>query len=436
MDACILVGGCDKTVPAQIMGALSSNIPFVQLVSGPMSVGSFKGERVGACTDCRRIWADYRAGVLSDEDVAEASNQLVPTVGTCGVMGTASTMALMVETLGLMVPGGACAPAVSAQRVRVAEETGALAVKIAQLNYNPRDWLTERSFENALRVLLAVGGSTNGIIHLTAIAGRMGINLSLDRLDELGRDTPVIVDLKPSGEGYMEDLNKAGGLVRVLTEIEDLLHLDALTSSGETLGVIIEKTRVSWPQATVRTRKNPIFESGGLAVLSGNLVPDGAVIKQSAASTKLLVHQGKAVVFDGLSDLANRIDDEDLDVSPKDILVLKNIKNGLKQNGFIVLDFLNVVHVKNNLVTEEIKTVAGIKFNLQREITDGFILKHISFNDKGISHSFTEKVKYLDLEKFETYFSAAGLKINHIFGNYQLSKFNSDTSDRLIFVAS
>jgi dihydroxy-acid dehydratase len=374
MDACILVGGCDKTVPAQIMGALSSNIPFVQLVSGPMSVGSFKGERVGACTDCRRIWADYRAGVLSDEDVAEASNQLVPTVGTCGVMGTASTMALMVETLGLMVPGGACAPAVSAQRVRVAEETGALAVKIAQLNYNPRDWLTERSFENALRVLLAVGGSTNGIIHLTAIAGRMGINLSLDRLDELGRDTPVIVDLKPSGEGYMEDLNKAGGLVRVLTEIEDLLHLDALTSSGETLGVIIEKTRVSWPQATVRTRKNPIFESGGLAVLSGNLVPDGAVIKQSAASTKLLVHQGKAVVFDGLSDLANRIDDEDLDVSPKDILVLKNI--GPK--GAPGMPEAGLIPIPKKLARMGVKDMVRISDGRMSGTASGTIVLHVA----------------------------------------------------------
>ncbi|MGB0634831.1 MAG: dihydroxy-acid dehydratase [Paracoccaceae bacterium] len=325
MDACILVGGCDKTVPAQIMGGLSSNLPFVQLVSGPMSPGSFKGERVGACTDCRRIWAEYRAGDLSEDDILDANNQLVPTVGTCGVMGTASTMALMVETLGLMVPGGACAPAVSSQRIRIAEETGSLAAKVASRGYNPRSWLTEKSFENALRVLLAVGGSTNGIIHLSAMAGRMEINLDLNRLDELGRDTPVLVDLKPSGNGYMEDLDKAGGLTRILSEIKDLLHLDALTASGETLGEIINRTPLSWPQSIVRRRSNPIFKSGGLAVLSGNLVPNGAIIKQSAASTKLLVHKGKAVVFDGLADLANRIDDEDLEVSSEDILVLKNI---------------------------------------------------------------------------------------------------------------
>ncbi len=374
LDACILIGGCDKTVPAQIMGALSANIPFVQLVTGPMSVGSFKGDRVGACTDCRRIWADYRSNNLTNEDVLEASNQLVPTVGTCGVMGTASTMALMVETLGLMVPGGACAPAVSAQRVRISEETGALAVKIANLNHNPRDWLTERSFENALRVLLAVGGSTNGIIHLTAMAGRMGIDLSLDRLDELGRNTPVIVDLKPSGEGYMEDLDKAGGLVRILTEIADLLYLDELTVSGETLNQIIKRTRMSWPQSVVRTRGTPVFDSGGLAVLKGNLAPDGAIIKQSAASSELIIHQGKAVVFDGLADLSNRIDDEDLDVSSKDILVLKNI--GPK--GAPGMPEAGLIPIPKKLARMGVKDMVRISDGRMSGTASGTIVLHVA----------------------------------------------------------
>ena len=374
MDACILVGGCDKTVPAQIMGALSSNIPFVQLVSGPMSVGSFKGERVGACTDCRRIWADYRAGNINEDDMSDASNQLVPTIGTCGVMGTASTMALMVETLGLMVPGGACAPAVSSQRIRIAEETGSLAVKIANRDYNPRNWLTEHSFENALRVLLAVGGSTNGIIHLSAIAGRMGINLDLKRLDELGRDTPVLVDLKPSGNGYMEDLDRAGGLVRILTEIEDLLNLDALTASGKTLGEIINDTRLSWPQSIVRRRNKPIFKSGGLAVLNGNLAPNGAIIKQSAASAKLLVHKGKAVVFDGLADLANRIDDEDLDVSPEDILVLKNI--GPK--GAPGMPEAGLIPIPKKLALRGVKDMVRISDGRMSGTASGTIVLHVA----------------------------------------------------------
>ncbi|MBT4776829.1 MAG: dihydroxy-acid dehydratase [Rhodobacteraceae bacterium] len=374
LDACILIGGCDKTVPAQIMGALSANIPFVQLVTGPMSVGSFKGDRVGACTDCRRIWADYRSDNLTDEDVLEASNQLVPTVGTCGVMGTASTMALMVETLGLMVPGGACAPAVSAQRVRIAEESGTLAVKIANLNNKPRDWLTERSFENALRVLLAVGGSTNGIIHLTAMAGRVGINPSLDRLDELGANTPVIVDLKPSGEGYMEDLDKAGGLVRILTEIEDLLHLDELTVSGETLNQVIKRTRRGWPQTVVRTRKTPVFDSGGLAVLKGNLAPDGAIIKQSSASSKLVNHQGRAVVFDGLADLSNRIDDEDLDVSSKDILVLKNI--GPK--GAPGMPEAGLIPIPKKLARMGVKDMVRISDGRMSGTASGTIVLHVA----------------------------------------------------------
>ena len=325
MDACVLVGGCDKTVPAQIMGALSANLPFIQLVSGPMSTGSFKGERVGACTDCRSIWSQFRSGELEESDIVEASNALVSTVGTCGVMGTASTMALMTEALGLMVPGGASSPAVSAQRRRIAEETGAIAVKMALKEHNPRKWLTKSSFENALRVMLAVGGSTNAIVHLSAMAGRMGISLDLDMLDKFGRDTPVIVDLKPSGQGYMEDLDRAGGLIRILTEIKSLLDLNAMTVTGETLGAVIERTELTWPQTVVRKIDNPIFSSGGIAVLRGNLAPDGAIIKQSAASANLLVHQGRVVVFNGLEDLEKRIDTDDLDVKPDDILVLRNI---------------------------------------------------------------------------------------------------------------
>ena len=326
VDAVVLIGGCDKTVPAQVMGALSADVPFVQLVTGPMSTGSFRGQRVGACTDCRRLWADYRADRLDAAAIAEANDALVPTVGTCGVMGTASTMALLVEALGLAPLGSASAPAVSADRRRIAEETGQLAVDMAQRKARPAAYLSRASFENAMRVLLAVGGSTNAIIHLTAMAGRLGIKLSLDRLDELSRDTPVIVDLKPSGTGYMEDLHAAGGGVRVLAELADCLDLEVMTLTGRTLADELAQTVIpDWPQDIVKPASRPVYAEGGLAVLYGNLAPDGAIIKQAAASAHLLSHTGRAVVFEDMADLAARIDSPDLDVEEDDILVLRQI---------------------------------------------------------------------------------------------------------------
>jgi len=326
VDAVVLIGGCDKTVPAQVMGALSADVPFVQLVTGPMSTGSFRGQRVGACTDCRRLWADFRAGKLDAGAIAEANDALVPTVGTCGVMGTASTMALLVEALGLAPLGSASAPAVSADRRRIAEKTGHLAVDVAKRKARPAGFLNAASFENAMRVLLAVGGSTNAIIHLTAMAGRLGIGLSLDRLDELSRHTPVIVDLKPSGTGYMEDLHAAGGCVRVLNELKDSLDLDVMTVTGHTLAQELATTATpDWVQDIVKSAQLPVYAEGGLAVLYGNLAPDGAIIKQAAASEHLLSHTGKAVVFDDMADLANRVDDPDLAVSADDILVLRHI---------------------------------------------------------------------------------------------------------------
>lgn len=326
VDAVVLIGGCDKTVPAQVMGALSADVPFVQLVTGPMSTGSFRGQRVGACTDCRRLWADYRADRLDAAAIAEANDALVPTVGTCGVMGTASTMALLVEALGLAPLGSASAPAVSADRRRIAEETGQLAVDMAQRKARPAAYLSKASFENAMRVLLAVGGSTNAIVHLTAMAGRLGIKLSLDRLDELSRDTPVIVDLKPSGTGYMEDLHAAGGGVKVLAELADCLDLGVMTLTGRTLADELAQTVIpDWPQDIVKPASRPVYAEGGLAVLYGNLAPDGAIIKQAAASAHLLSHTGRAVVFEDMADLAARIDSPDLDVEKDDILVLRQI---------------------------------------------------------------------------------------------------------------
>jgi dihydroxy-acid dehydratase len=325
MDACVLIGGCDKTVPAQIMGAFSAEMPAIQLVTGPMLTGSHKGERVGACTDCRRYWAKFRAEEIDENEINEVNNQLVPTVGTCGVMGTASTMALITEALGMMVTNGASAPAVSAERRRIAEETGRVAVEIANKSYKPKDFLTIKNFQNALTVLSAIGGSTNGIVHLTAMAGRLGIDINLNDFDQMTKDTPMIVDLKPSGSGYMEDLFKSGGLPRILSEIRDYLHLDTMTVSGISLKEVIDKNNYDWPQQIIRKTNDPIFDKGSIAVLNGNLAPGSAIIKQSAASKDLLVHEGIVEVFEDLEDLANRIDSEDLNVTKDSILLLRNI---------------------------------------------------------------------------------------------------------------
>ena len=325
MDAVVLIGGCDKTVPAQLMGAASAGIPAIQLITGSMLTGSHRGERVGACTDCRRYWGKFRAGEIDAEETAAVNNQLVPSVGTCSVMGTASTMACIAEALGMTVPGGASPPAVTADRIRVAEETGARAVGMAHEQLTIDKILTPEAFENAMRVLLAIGGSTNAIVHLAAIAGRVGLDIDFKALDQMGRETPVLLDLKPSGQHYMEDFHKAGGMATLLRELKPLLRLDALTVTGRTLGEEMALSGPGFVQNVVRSFDNPIYPQGGIAVLYGNLSPGGAIIKQSAADAKLMEHEGRAVVFENAEDLALRIDADDLDVKADDVLVLKNI---------------------------------------------------------------------------------------------------------------
>jgi len=325
MDAVVLIGGCDKTVPAQLMGAASAGLPAVQLITGSMLTGSHRGERVGACTDCRRYWGRFRAEEIDQHELAEVNTQLVASVGTCSVMGTASTMACIAEALGMTVPGGASPPAVTADRMRIAEQSGALAVGMARQGLTIDKVLTEKAFENAMRVLLAIGGSSNGIVHLTAIAGRMGFQMDLQALDRMGRETPVLLDLKPSGQHYMEDFHHAGGMATLLRELKPLLHLDAMTVTGRTLGQEIEAAGPGFKQQVVRPMSQPIYPQGGIAVLRGNLAPGGAIIKQSAANPVLMEHEGRAVVFENLQDLAERIDSPELDVNADDILVLKHI---------------------------------------------------------------------------------------------------------------
>lgn len=339
MDAIVLIGGCDKTVPAQLMGAASAGIPAIQLITGSMLTGSHRSERVGACTDCRRYWGKFRAEEIDAEEIADVNNQLVASVGTCSVMGTASTMACIAEALGMTVPGGASPPAVTADRIRVAEQTGTEAVRMARGGLTIDKILTPAAFENAMRVLLAIGGSTNGLVHLAAIAGRMGYDIDLKALDRMGRDTPVLLDLKPSGDHYMEDFHHAGGMATLLRELKPLLNLDALTVTGRTLGEEIDRAGPGFAQDVVRPRSNPIYPQGGIAVLRGNLAPGGAIIKQSAAHPRLMEHEGRAVVFENAADLAHRIDSDDLDVTADDILVLKNIgpkgAPGMPEAGYI-----------------------------------------------------------------------------------------------------
>jgi dihydroxy-acid dehydratase len=325
MDAVVLLGGCDKTVPAQLMAGAGAQIPVILDVVGPMMTGSFKGERLGACTDCRRMWAQYRAGEVNDDEIDSIRHNLATTAGTCMVMGTASTMALVTEAMGMMLPGGATPPAPSGDRLRHGTATGRRAVELAKLCTLPASILTREAFENAIRVLAAVGGSTNVIIHLLAVAGRTNVELSVDDFDRIARETPLLVDLKPSGVGYMEDLHGAGGLPVILKALSPLLHLDHVGVTGRPLGELLEDVTSpqSW-QSVISELESPLGSSGALAVLRGSLAPDGAVIKVSAASTELLNHVGPALVFDSPEEAAAMLADASLDVTADHVLVLRN----------------------------------------------------------------------------------------------------------------
>lgn len=338
MDAVVLIGGCDKTTPAQLMGALSANVPAIYLTIGPMMTGRYRGERLGACTDCRRFWGAYRRGEIDARAIGAIEGNLATTAGTCAVMGTASTMASLTEALGLSLPGCAAIPAVHADRLRMAEASGTRAVALAREQLRPADLVTAQSVENALRVLMAIGGSTNAVIHLTAIAGRAGVAVDLARLNALAQTTPTLVDLKPVGQGYMEDLAAAGGVGAVLREIRDLLHLDCRTVAGETLAERLAAHDPWVDRTVVRSRAEPCAPQGGLVALFGSLAPNGAILKQAAADPKLFEHEGRAVVFSGLDDLARRIDDPALDVEPDDVLVLQNagpLGAGMPEAGYL-----------------------------------------------------------------------------------------------------
>ncbi len=374
MDSVVLIGGCDKTVPAQLMAAASNDMPAVMLVTGPMLAQRFEGERLAACTDCRRYWARYRAGEVSDEKIDAIEGKLATSAGTCGVMGTASTMACIAATLGFMPLDAASTPAVHSDRLRIAEEAGALAVRLIHHPVKPSQLITQKSVENALRVLLAIGGSTNALIHLTAVAGRVGVKVDLRDLDRLSETTPVLVDLKPTGEGYMEDFHAAGGMRMLLREMRDLLHLDCIDLYGRTLAEQLDEGSDFVDRQYIHARSNPVSPVGGLVSLFGNLAPDGAILKRSAATPSLFEKEARIVVFDGLADLANRVDDPDLDISADDIMVLKNAgpttPAGMPEAGYLP--------IPKKLARQGVKDMVRISDCRMSGTAFGTIVLHIS----------------------------------------------------------
>ncbi|WP_245631919.1 IlvD/Edd family dehydratase [Alicyclobacillus ferrooxydans] len=327
IDGVVLLAGCDKTTPAQLMGAASADIPSIMLTGGPMLNGEYEGRTLGACTDCRWFWQEHRAGRVDEAELEAINLALAPSAGHCMVMGSASTMAVCAEAMGMMLPGAAAIPAPDNRRLRIAEETGRHIVSLVEQGLRPSQIMTEEAFVNGIRALQAVGGSTNAVIHLVAIAGRLGIPLPLSLFHELGQSTPFLANLRPAGQYQMEDFAKAGGVPAVLHELKPLLHLDTRTVTGKTLGENLDGYRRPQHEkykAVIATLEEPIADTGGIALLSGNLAPRGAVIKPKAASKALLVHTGRAVVFDSVEDMERRIDDADLDVTPSDVLVLRN----------------------------------------------------------------------------------------------------------------
>ncbi len=373
MDAVVLIGGCDKTVPAQLMGAASADVPAIQLVTGPMMTGRHKGQRLGACTDCRSFWQKFRAGAVDAAEIQQVEGRLSVTAGTCAVMGTASTMACIAEALGMSLPGTAAIPAVHADRLVAAEMTGRAAVALIGRPIRPSQVITTRSVENALRVLMALGGSTNAVVHLTAVAGRLGIRIDNDRLNAISDETPVLVDLKPVGEGYMEDFHAAGGMGALLRELQPLLHLDTLDVTGRTLGERLAEPLDWVDHQVIRPFADPVSKVGGLIALGGSLAPGGAILKRAAATPALFETQGRAVVFSGLDDLARRIDDPGLDVTADDILVLQNIgpqAAGMPEAGYLP--------IPRKLAQAGVKDMVRISDGRMSGTAFGTIVLHVS----------------------------------------------------------
>lgn len=324
IDGAVLLGGCDKTTPGLLMGAVSMNLPAIYMPAGPMLRGNWHGEPLGSGSDAWKYWAELRAGTIGEGEWQEVEEGIARSFGHCMTMGTASTMTSVAETLGFTLPGAASIPAADANHPRMAENCGRRIVDMVWEDLKPSDFLTQESFDNAITVIHALSGSTNAIIHLTAIAGRAGVDLTLERFDEIARSTPVLANVRPAGSRYlMEDFYYAGGLRALLAELGDKLHGGCRTVNGRTLGENVAGAKI-YNDDVIRTRDKALFATGGLAVLRGNLAPDGAIIKPTAAESHLLKHTGPAVVFEDYADMEKRIDDEALEVDENSVLVLKH----------------------------------------------------------------------------------------------------------------
>jgi dihydroxy-acid dehydratase len=373
IDGVVLLGGCDKTIPALLMGAASVDLPAVVVPGGPMLNGTFRGQPLGCGTDVWRLSEDVRGGKLSQADFMAAESSMIRSRGHCNTMGTASTMGLLAEVLGTTLPGTAGLPAPDSRLLAQAHGTGKLAVEMVQAERRPSQVLSAASFHNAIVALAALGGSTNAVVHLLAIAGRLGIPLTLDDFDRIGSDVPLLVNLQPAGQYLMEDFHRAGGLMAVLREVRDLLDPSALTMTGRPLTDYLDEAQI-WDGEVIRGRAKPVQDAAGIAVLRGNLAPNGAVIKPAAASAHLLQHRGRAVVFDSIEDLHTRLDDEDLDVDADSVLVLR----GCGPKGYPGMPEVSNMPMPAKLVREGVRDMVRICDGRMSGTAYGTVVLHVS----------------------------------------------------------
>jgi dihydroxy-acid dehydratase len=373
VDAVVLLGGCDKTIPSLLMAAASVDLPAVVVPGGPMLTGTFRGVPLGCGTDVWKLSEEVRAGTLSQADFVRSESSMIRSRGHCNTMGTASTMAVVSEALGTVVPGTAGTPAPDSRLLEAAHGAGRLAVSLVAQDRRPSTILTRASFHNAIVALAAVGGSSNAVVHLLAIAGRAGIELTLDDFDRIGSRVPVLVDLQPAGRFLMEDFHRAGGLLAVLREVRDLLDPTALTVTGRPLVEYLDDAPI-WDPEVIRPRSAPLVEEGGLAVLRGNLAPDGAIVKPAAASPHLLTHRGRAVVFDSIEDFHARIDDPGLDVDADSVLVLR----GCGPKGYPGMPEVANMPLPEKLLAEGVRDMVRVCDGRMSGTAYGTVVLHVA----------------------------------------------------------
>lgn len=373
IDGVVLIGGCDKMAPALLMGAASANIPSILVTGGPMNNGEYKGRTLGACSDCRFFWQEYRANEIDETELMDINAQLAPTAGHCMVMGSASSIAVCAETMGIMLPGGATIPATHNERLSHSLDSGKAIVRLVNEGKKLTDIITEKSIKNAITALMAIGGSTNTIIHLIAISKRLGFNISLTDFDEISNETPLIANIRPAGKYQMEDFHKAGGVNVLLKELQDYLYLDEQTVTGKTVRENISNvSQIEEYEDIIRTKEKALSNSGGLAVLYGSLAPRGAIIKHSTSS--ITYHKGRVLVFNNVEDMDKRIDDPDLDVDKDTIMILKNIGPvggpGMPEAGYIP--------IPKKLLAQGVKDMVRISDGRMSGTAFGTVILHVA----------------------------------------------------------